>query len=247
MRPVNSTRSRSAKEPKAPNSPTWGSENNPWARAKTDGITTAARTERLTTRSSGSFDCSHRVTRERVEVPAGAGGAAASVMSPHASCRRPESVLRRQRTSGAGAEADPLGQLAFEVDTVGGTARSPRSPRRRRPEPLGEVLVVDHARKRRQQAKPVVGLLVATPGSPRHCRPKPSPVEARQRRGRYSSSARSSRQRWASLRSLVRKPSIRASLALICCARDSLSTSASSRVAFCAACAFLVVAPLVAR
>ena len=141
------------------------------------------------------------------------------------------------------AELRRPGQLAFEVDTA--VARPFAGHHAPPTRPLGEVLVVDHARKRNSR-RTVVGLLV-----PRRVRlgtaPKPSPIEARQRRGRYSSSARSSRQRWASLRSLVRKPSIRASLALIWCARDSLSTSASSRVTFCSSCAFLVVAPLVAR
>ena len=65
-RPVNSTRRSSANEPNAANRATCGFENTSWVRAKTDGITTAARTERLTTRSSGSLDCSHRATLDHV-------------------------------------------------------------------------------------------------------------------------------------------------------------------------------------
>ena len=46
-RPVNSTSRRSANEPKAPNRPTCGFEKAAWAMANTNGITTAALTERF--------------------------------------------------------------------------------------------------------------------------------------------------------------------------------------------------------
>ena len=55
-RPVNSTRRRSANEPKAPNNEICGSEKIACVSAKTIGMTTAARTDRLITRRSGSLE-----------------------------------------------------------------------------------------------------------------------------------------------------------------------------------------------
>jgi hypothetical protein len=57
---VNSTSSKSAKEPNAANRPTWAFDQIPCATANTLGMTMAARTERFTTSSSGSFVLSHR-------------------------------------------------------------------------------------------------------------------------------------------------------------------------------------------
>src|ERR1039458_10418677 len=76
-RPVNSTRRRSAKEPNAANMLTWGFEKHRCAMAKAVGITTAALTERLMTRRSGSLDLNHWRTPGRELLGAGTDGAAA--------------------------------------------------------------------------------------------------------------------------------------------------------------------------
>ena len=148
--------------------------------AKAAGITTAARTERLITRSSGSLDLSHWRRPGRELLGAGTDGAAAWV----------------------------IGLCHFH-----------RGPRCR-------------------QADGPSGLLATSGHRSWPLRVWPD------RTSRHSNSPRSSRQRCASLRSLARKPSIRASFALICRASDSLSSIASWRVAFCSACAFLLVAHL---
>jgi hypothetical protein len=95
---------------------------------------------------------------------------------------------------------------------------------RQGPDALGEIFVIRHVTSVRN--------VVSACRGTRQC---------------YPSSVKRSRHRWASLRSLDRKSSMRASLVLICSANDSLSTRASWSVAFCAASAFLLVAPLVAR
>ena len=53
--PVNSTRRSRANDPNAANRLTWGSEKQTWVTAKAEGITIAARTERLITSRSGSL------------------------------------------------------------------------------------------------------------------------------------------------------------------------------------------------
>src|SRR5208283_10441 len=124
MGPVNSTRRRRANEPKAANRLTWGSEKATWAMAKTEGITTAARTERLTTSRSGSLDLSQ--PRAPLRRPRGAGTdvVVALVIRTVPSFRRP----RRRASDTLGAargRAEPTwphqGELWPRPETI--TAR----------------------------------------------------------------------------------------------------------------------------
>jgi hypothetical protein len=78
--PLNSTRSSKAKDPNAAKRPTCGFEDTARATAKTVGMTMAARTDRFTTRSCGSFDLIQRAIAREGSPEVVTGGAAAFVI-----------------------------------------------------------------------------------------------------------------------------------------------------------------------
>ena len=81
-RPGKSTRSSRANEPKAPKRLTCGFENSRWVSPKTEGMTTAARIDRLTARKSGSFALTHPATPDHNRRRAGFGGDVTSLIGP---------------------------------------------------------------------------------------------------------------------------------------------------------------------
>src|SRR5580698_11338197 len=230
--------------------------------ANTSGMITAALTERLRTRRSGSFERNHWTMPRR----AGTGGcdACGSVMVGGGSS------LRRQGPGDVDAEIHPLGQLAFRFEVLAGDPQPARSRAAghhgngcfRGSHQLVRALAT-HADENAPLAARCDGhvpadeesnaaehLLLAQasletdqcPDSLRQVLVERHRASVRNRRATclYSSSVRSSRQRSASLRNLARKPSMRVSLALICSASDSFRTRASWSVDFCSANAFLL-------
>ncbi len=68
-RPWKSTRRRSAKHPKAANRLTWGLSKTTCVNPKAAGMTTAARSDRLTARAPGSFAANHRASLDPGRSP----------------------------------------------------------------------------------------------------------------------------------------------------------------------------------
>ena len=135
---MNSTRRRRANDPNAANRLTWGSENQTWVMANAEGITIAARTERLITSRSGSLVLSHRAA-ERGRPRADTGGAAASVISLCPSSRsrvgsaNPRRCDRSPEDDGArsgdsvprdGRRGDPSRKRSRGISPVPGMGRS---------------------------------------------------------------------------------------------------------------------------
>jgi hypothetical protein len=79
--PRKSTSRSSAKEPKAATRPTCAElEKSRWARAKTSGQTTAARTERLTASSPGSLALTQPMALDHRLGGTGSGGVGAALI-----------------------------------------------------------------------------------------------------------------------------------------------------------------------
>jgi hypothetical protein len=84
-RPGKSTRSNKANEPNAPKRLICELEKSRWVRPKTDGITTAARTDRSTAKSPGSFALTHPAALDHERSCACVCGVAALVIGSRAS------------------------------------------------------------------------------------------------------------------------------------------------------------------
>ena len=117
--PVNSTSRRTANDPNAANSPTWGFDHTLWAMANTLGMTIATRTERLRMRKPGSLDRSQPRALGKGASRAGTGGAAASVIwSAHHLGARMRRQADHPRWGRSGARPLPASQEAAIVSAA---------------------------------------------------------------------------------------------------------------------------------
>ena len=139
-RPGKSTRSRSANEPKAANRLTWGLEKRRWVRPKTSGTRTAARTDRLSARSSGSLARNHAVTPDQPTDVRDAVATVASAVGPGRSWSSEQAAETRawsHRSYSVGRRPVPLyghlylsPPLAPPEPEAGGTRRDHPAPER---------------------------------------------------------------------------------------------------------------------